>query len=49
MHLLPPQARMLPRLYTPAVLPAERANFDSKDAPFLDPSRGEIARPPLTS
>ncbi|KXB76930.1 hypothetical protein HMPREF3185_00228 [Porphyromonas somerae] len=25
----------------PAVLPAERANFDSKDAPFLDPSRAD--------
>ena len=30
---------MLPRLCAPAVLPAERANFDSKDAPFLDPSQ----------
>ena len=25
----------------PAVLPAERANFDSEDAPFLDPSRAD--------
>ncbi len=38
MHLLPPQACMLPRFCAPDVLPVERANFDSKDAPFLDPS-----------